>query len=374
MQESKVHGNSTLSQDSNLQSYISIIKSHSSGLQGCINTKQQTHAQYQGCTETGHSGAHSSVKTTNEANSNTEQFPSGAPARHANIKHTSSAGKQTHPNCSTPLVVAQTNCEPIIASQPNTTAHINPISKSSGHLNCDSDISSSQTHTGPKLSVMSQALLNTNKELCTHTEPKCNSIMPASTMHLASLRSHETHTTVSPDSQFSPATLQLCTADPSQAHSHPADAALLLPPSPECCKSAALQQRLEAVEASLTANKDRITTLLNIIQDLEMCHAPTNGWRCYKTGQDLKNCPTCQKTACIVYSVEYDFRQQERRFLEVLNHPASENNAFPLPLSQPQNITLLRDAILKNVTKSKVKSKKLCKTLFKWLPRKIQQM
>ncbi|KAG7223344.1 hypothetical protein INR49_015700, partial [Caranx melampygus] len=177
-----------------------------------------------------------------------------------------------------------------------------------------------------------------------------------------------------PDSKFSPAAPpQPCPEDSGLAHSHPADVALLLPPSPQCCKSAALQQRLETVEASLAANKDRITTLLNIIHDLETCHSPSSGRRCFKTGQDLKNCSTCQKTACIVYSVEYDFRQQERRFLEVLNHSARGNNAFSMHLSHP-NFSLLRSVVIRNLTKSKVKSKKLCKTLFKWLPRKIQQV
>ncbi|KAE8287919.1 hypothetical protein D5F01_LYC13977 [Larimichthys crocea] len=171
-------------------------------------------------------------------------------------------------------------------------------------------------------------------------------------MDLASLphpKSSETEAIVRPDSKFSPAPRQSCPEDTSLAHSHPADAALLLPPSPQCCKSAALQQRLETVEASLAANKDRITTLLNIIHDLETCHTPTNG-------------------------VEYDFRQQERRFMEVLNHSARRNNAFSMHLAQPLNFSLLRNVIIKNLTKSKVKSKKLCKTLFKWLPRKIQQV
>lgn len=69
-----------------------------------------------------------------------------------------------------------------------------------------------------------------------------------------------------------------------------------------------------------------------------------------------------------VSSVEYDFRQQEKRFLDVLNHSANAN------LPHHLNFGLLRRAILKKVSKSKVKSKKLCKTLFKWLPRKIQHV
>ncbi|KAK5918553.1 hypothetical protein CgunFtcFv8_003307 [Champsocephalus gunnari] len=206
---------------------------------------------------------------------------------------------------------------------------------------------------------------------------ECNSILPSSTKLLASnsrLPSCEAEAIVRADSKCSAAPPQPCPEDPSLAHSQPAAAALLLPPSPQCCKSAALQQRLETVEASLAANKDRITTLLNIIHDLETCHTPTSGRQCFNTGQDLNNCLTCQKTACIVYSVEYDFRQQERRFLEVLNLSTKGNNAFNAHSSPPLNFSLLRNVIIKNLTKSKVKSKKLCKTLFKWLPRKIQQV
>ncbi|XP_044079123.1 mucin-5AC-like isoform X2 [Siniperca chuatsi] len=379
--ESKDHENSSLSQVTNLQNYISLIKSSSSCLQGCINTEQQKLAHYQGYTETeheGHGATRPPVKTAQETDSNREQFALGISVRHANIKLKSNADKQTHPNYSTPSVIAQTNCEPIISSLENTSAHVDPFAESSVHQNYDSDTSSlPQAHTSPELSSTAPVPFNSKGELSTHTGPECNSILPSSTMHLASLtrlQSFEAEAIVRPDSKFSPAPSQPCPEDTGLAHSHPADAALLLPPSPQCCKSAALQQRLESVEASLAANKDRITTLLNIIHDLETCHTPTSGRRSYKTGQDLKNCSTCQKTACIVYSVEYDFRQQERRFLEVLNHSARGNHAFSMHLSQPLNFSLLRNVIIKNLTKSKVKSKKLCKTLFKWLPRKIQQV
>ncbi|CAL1573783.1 unnamed protein product [Knipowitschia caucasica] len=144
------------------------------------------------------------------------------------------------------------------------------------------------------------------------------------------------------------------------------------PGSPHSGRSEALQQRLESVEASLAANTDRITTLLNIIHDLETSNAPTSGQASNKTGQDLNNCKICQKTACIVYSVEYDFRQQERRFMEVLNHAATGKNAFSTHSPQTVNFSLLRNGIIKNLSVSKVKRKKLCKTLFKWLPRKKQ--
>ncbi|CAB1451791.1 unnamed protein product [Pleuronectes platessa] len=196
-------------------------------------------------------------------------------------------------------------------------------------------------------------------------------------MHLVSYpcpQSREAAAIARADSNSSPAPPRPCPVDSSLAHSHPADAAMLLPSSPQCCRSAALQQKLETVEASLAANKDRITTLLNIIHDLETCHTPTSSRRCFKTGKDLKNCSSCQKTACIIYSVEYDFRQQERRFMEVLNQSAGGNNAFSMHLSPHLNFSLLRKVVIKNLTKSRVKSKKLCKTLFKWLPRKIQEV
>lgn len=71
-------------------------------------------------------------------------------------------------------------------------------------------------------------------------------------------------------------------------------------------------------------------------------------------------------------SVEYDFRQQERHLMEVLNHSTNGNKAFSTRLARTLDISMLKNTI-KNLTKSKVKSKKMCKTLFKWLPGKIQQ-
>ncbi|XP_034746430.1 mucin-17-like [Etheostoma cragini] len=377
--ESNDHENSNLSQVTNLQNYISLIKSSSSRPQGCINKEQQRRAHYQGYTETqheGHCATYPSVKTPQETDSKTEQFALGVSVRHANIKLKSNADKHTLPNSSTPSAKAQTNCESTISSLENTAAH--PVIKFSVHQNSDSDTSSlPQAHTSPELSFTSVAPFNSKGLPCTHTGPECNSILPSSTMHLASLarlQSCVAEAIVKLDSKSSPAPPPSGPEDTSLAHSHPAAAALLLPPSPQCCKSAALQQRLESVEASLAANKDRITTLLNIIRDLEMCHSHSSGRRFYKTGQDLNNCSTCQKTACIVYSVEYDFRQQEGRFLEVLNHAERGNHAFSMHLSSPLNFSLLRNVIIKSLTKSKVRSKKLCKTLFKWPPRKIQQV
>lgn len=293
--ESKDHENSNLLQVTNLQNHISLIKSSSSCLQGGINTEQQRPPCYEGNTKTEHKGHCATcppVKTAHETDPNTEvQFALGASARHAKTHLKSNADKQIHPSYSTPSVIAQTNC--INSSPANTRKHVGPITQTSLHRDSDSEMLSSaassssssssppQAHAGAELSLTSPAPFSSVGELCGHTGPECNSILPPSTKHLASLpclQSCEAESIARPDSKCSPAAPpQPCPEDSGLAHSHPADVALLLPPSPQCCKSAALQQRLETVEASLAANKDRITTLLNIIHDLETCHSPSSG-------------------------------------------------------------------------------------------------
>ncbi|XP_032411021.1 protein INSYN2B isoform X1 [Xiphophorus hellerii] len=79
-----------------------------------------------------------------------------------------------------------------------------------------------------------------------------------------------------------------------------------------------LERQLQNVEENLLSNQEKIKVLLNVIQDLEKSKALTEGRSSYRTGQDINNCPTCQKTACIIYSVEHDFRQQEGRFQGVI--------------------------------------------------------
>ncbi|XP_035767333.1 uncharacterized protein LOC102792011 [Neolamprologus brichardi] len=359
--ESKDHENSNPSQVANLQNYISLIKSNSSCLQGFIKTEQQKPAHNQGCAETEHEGHCATcppVTTAQQKNSNAGRFALGVSASHANVKLKTDVVKETHPINSTPSVTVQTNCGPI-----TSTRNVKPIIKSSVQQNSDI-LLPPQTLTRPERSFTAPAPCSSEREPRMHTGLDCNSILLSSTKPLASYLRLQSKKVEAIDN---PAPPQPCPEDTSLAHSHPADAALLLPSSPQCCKSAALQQRLETVEASLAANKDRITTLLNIIHDLETCHAPTSGRRSHKTGQDFKDCSTCQKTACVVYSVEYDFRQQERRFLEVLNRSTAH-------LSQPLTFSLLQNVVIKNLTKTKLKSKKLCKTLFKWLPRKTHKV
>ncbi|NXT41878.1 F196B protein, partial [Pelecanoides urinatrix] len=120
----------------------------------------------------------------------------------------------------------------------------------------------------------------------------------------------------------------------------------------------ALQGRLQSVEESLQLNQEKIKVLLNVIQDLEKSRALSEGRNFYHTGQDLNNCSTCQNTACIIYSVEYDFRQQEGRFhqiLKMLDH-AEQNPASASPQKLPSDPPAPEKKELRRKTK-KVKRK-----------------
>ncbi|KFP65111.1 Protein FAM196B [Cariama cristata] len=120
----------------------------------------------------------------------------------------------------------------------------------------------------------------------------------------------------------------------------------------------ALQGRLQSVEESLQSNQEKIKVLLNVIQDLEKSRALSEGRNFYHTGQDLNNCSTCQNTACIIYSVEYDFRQQEGRFhqiLKTLDH-AEQNPASASPQKLPSDHPAPQKKELRRKTK-KVKRK-----------------
>ncbi|KFQ79130.1 Protein FAM196B, partial [Phaethon lepturus] len=120
----------------------------------------------------------------------------------------------------------------------------------------------------------------------------------------------------------------------------------------------ALQGRLQSVEESLQSNQEKIKVLLNVIQDLERSRALSEGRNFYHTGQDLNNCSTCQNTACIIYSVEYDFRQQEGRFhqiLKMLDH-AEQNPASASPQKLPSDHPAPEKKELRRKTK-KVKRK-----------------
>ncbi|KAM3866648.1 LOW QUALITY PROTEIN: uncharacterized protein insyn2b [Diretmus argenteus] len=123
-----------------------------------------------------------------------------------------------------------------------------------------------------------------------------------------------------------------------------------------------LEGRLQNVEENLLSNQEKIKVLLNVIQDLEKSKALSEGRCSYRTGQDINNCPTCQKTACIIYSVEHDFRQQEGRFQGVMEALEGESDVpapiMTKPVPAPSSST-------RPSTKARVK--KLRKKCFWWL-------
>ncbi|NXM73786.1 F196B protein, partial [Serilophus lunatus] len=125
----------------------------------------------------------------------------------------------------------------------------------------------------------------------------------------------------------------------------------------------ALQGRLQSVEESLQSNQEKIKVLLNVIQDLEKSRALSEGRNFYHTGQDLNNCSTCQNTACIIYSVEYDFRQQEGRFhqiLKTLDH-AEQDPASASPQKPPP------DPAAPEKKELRKKTKKMKRKCFWWI-------
>nr|XP_005173123.1 protein FAM196B-like [Danio rerio] len=114
---------------------------------------------------------------------------------------------------------------------------------------------------------------------------------------------------------------------------------------------------LQNVEENLLYNQEKIKVLLNVIQDLERNKAMSEGRCSYRTGQDINNCSTCQKTACIIYSVEHDFRVQESGFQNILE--ALDDAEYDVPSAIP------KPAQIRPRTKSRVK--KLRKKCFWWL-------
>nr|XP_033811031.1 uncharacterized protein LOC117365135 isoform X2 [Geotrypetes seraphini] len=107
-----------------------------------------------------------------------------------------------------------------------------------------------------------------------------------------------------------------------------------------------LQSRLQALEEVLQTSQHTIKILLDVIQDLEKKEAKRDGRHSYRTGQDIENCGTCRDCACIIYSVEHDFRQQEGRFQRVLSilqadsdqsspRPTTPSNQEPSPMPNP---------------------------------------
>uniref|UniRef100_H3BE40 Inhibitory synaptic factor family member 2B n=2 Tax=Latimeria chalumnae TaxID=7897 RepID=H3BE40_LATCH len=125
-----------------------------------------------------------------------------------------------------------------------------------------------------------------------------------------------------------------------------------------------LQGRLQSIEETLQSNQEKIKILLNVIQDLEKARALSEGRSFYRTGQDLNNCSTCQSTACIIYSVEYDFTQQEGKFHQVLNTLDREGESSKT--ARPQKLEAYSQ-MCESETKNQKNPKKEKKRCFWWL-------
>ncbi|KAM6203416.1 inhibitory synaptic factor 2A [Sarcoramphus papa] len=96
-----------------------------------------------------------------------------------------------------------------------------------------------------------------------------------------------------------------------------------------------LKAQLQMMENLISSSQETIKVLLGVIQELEKGEAHREGLS-YRTGQDTANCDTCRNSACIIYSVELDFKQQEDKLQPVLRklHPIEETQVAPLPYSQ----------------------------------------
>ncbi|XP_068111207.1 inhibitory synaptic factor 2A [Hyperolius riggenbachi] len=93
-----------------------------------------------------------------------------------------------------------------------------------------------------------------------------------------------------------------------------------------------LKAQLQSMETLISSSQETIKVLLGVIQELEKGEAHREGLS-YRTGQDTANCDTCRNSACIIYSVELDFKQQEDKLQPVLKklHPIEETQVAPLP-------------------------------------------
>uniref|UniRef100_A0A8C2L295 Uncharacterized protein n=1 Tax=Cyprinus carpio TaxID=7962 RepID=A0A8C2L295_CYPCA len=103
----------------------------------------------------------------------------------------------------------------------------------------------------------------------------------------------------------------------------------------------ALQSQLHSLEGVLETSQNTIKVLLDVIQDLEKKEAERDGRHSYRTGQDIENCGTCRDCACIIYSVEHDFRLQEGQVTRAWKVPEQQESeqsspqlVFPPPRQQ----------------------------------------
>uniref|UniRef100_A0A668AXG0 Inhibitory synaptic factor 2A n=1 Tax=Myripristis murdjan TaxID=586833 RepID=A0A668AXG0_9TELE len=96
-----------------------------------------------------------------------------------------------------------------------------------------------------------------------------------------------------------------------------------------------VKAQLQAMENLISSSQETIKVLLGVIQELEKGEAHREGLS-YRTGQDTANCDTCRNSACIIYSVELDFKQQEDKLQPLMKRlcPTEDIHFSPLPYPQ----------------------------------------
>ncbi|CAJ1067243.1 inhibitory synaptic factor 2A isoform X1 [Xyrichtys novacula] len=95
-----------------------------------------------------------------------------------------------------------------------------------------------------------------------------------------------------------------------------------------------IKAQLQAMESLINSSQETIKVLLGVIQELEKGEAHREGLS-YRTGQDTANCDTCRNSACIIYSVELDFKLQEDKLQPLMKRlcPLDSRQCPALPYS-----------------------------------------
>uniref|UniRef100_A0A8C1XNP3 Inhibitory synaptic factor 2A n=1 Tax=Cyprinus carpio TaxID=7962 RepID=A0A8C1XNP3_CYPCA len=84
-----------------------------------------------------------------------------------------------------------------------------------------------------------------------------------------------------------------------------------------------VKAQIQAMENMISSSQETIKVLLGVIQELEKGEAHREGLS-YRTGQDTANCDTCRNSACIIYSVELDFKLQEDKLQPLMKRLCPE--------------------------------------------------
>ncbi|XP_005995868.1 inhibitory synaptic factor 2A [Latimeria chalumnae] len=218
---------------------------------------------------------------------------------HATVHLPESGSETTHPQLSNSLTETECSQNPAVQEEQNRTVHLNGVQSPS----VTGQVYSMQTHC--------QSTHNNEQPLQTTTLPV-------------------------EDNQ------------PSQTAVAVSEVCQQLMPHTEVVD---LKAQLQLMENLISSSQETIKVLLGVIQELEKGEAHREGLS-YRTGQDTANCDTCRNSACIIYSVELDFKQQEDKLQPVLRklHPNKETQVPSLPYT-PEGYSTPKQ-------KSKTESKK----------------